>query len=59
MGPDNHSSPDEGELAPKTVSKEPYQKPAFRREAVFETMALSCGKVGATNFQCQYNRKTS
>ena len=51
MGPDNHSSPDEGELAPKTVSKEPYQKPAFRREAVFETMALSCGKVGATNFQ--------
>ena len=26
-------------------SKKPYQKPSFRFERVFETMALSCGKL--------------
>jgi hypothetical protein len=25
--------------------KKPYQKPSFRYEQVFETMALACGKV--------------
>jgi len=39
--------------------KKPYQKPAFRRERVFETMALSCGKIGATSAQCRSNRKNS
>jgi hypothetical protein len=33
--------------------KKPYQKPAFRHERVFETHALSCGKVGATQGLCQ------
>jgi hypothetical protein len=59
MGPDNHLSPDEGELASETVSKEPYQKPAFRREPVFETMALSCGKISATSASCHSNRNNS
>ena len=27
------------------AGKKPYQKPEFRYERVFETMALSCGKV--------------
>ncbi len=36
-----------------------YQKPAFRCERVFETMALSCGKVGPTQEQCKFNRKSS
>lgn len=36
-----------------------YQKPAFRFERVFETTALSCGKVNSTQFQCRFNRKTS
>ncbi len=27
------------------VNKRPYEKPAFSRESVFETMALACGKV--------------
>jgi hypothetical protein len=39
--------------------KKTYQKPAFRHERVFETMALSCGKVNPTEFQCRFNRKTS
>jgi hypothetical protein len=39
--------------------KKPYQKPEFRYERVFETMALSCGKVSPTEFQCRFNRKSS
>lgn len=39
--------------------KKPYQKPEFRHEKVFETMALSCGKVSPTEFQCRFNRKNS
>jgi hypothetical protein len=39
--------------------KKPYTKPEFRYEKVFETMALSCGKVSPTEFQCRFNRKTS
>jgi hypothetical protein len=40
-------------------AKKPYIKPAFRVERVFETSALSCGKVGPTQTQCRINRKTS
>jgi hypothetical protein len=39
--------------------KKPYQKPEFRFERVFETMALSCGKTSPTEFQCRFNRKSS
>ena len=39
--------------------KKPYQKPAFRSERVFETMALACGKINATLAQCKANRKNS
>jgi hypothetical protein len=39
--------------------KKPYQKPEFRYERVFETMALSCGKVVITEFQCRLNRRAS
>jgi hypothetical protein len=42
-----------------TRRRKPYQKPAFRFERVFETMALSCGKMTSTQFQCRFNRKTS
>jgi hypothetical protein len=53
--------------APQTASgqqaaqraKKPYQKPAFRFERVFETMALTCGKVNTTQPQCHFNRKLS
>ncbi len=40
-------------------TKKPYQKPAFRFEKVFETMALACGKINPTQFQCHFNRKNS
>ena len=40
-------------------AKRPYQKPAMRREKVFETTALSCGKVRETQSGCAHNRKTS
>jgi len=40
-------------------SKLPYQKPAFRYEGVFETMALACGKINATQSQCRSVTKLS
>jgi hypothetical protein len=40
-------------------AKRPYQKPAFQHERVFETMALSCGKINPTQGACHSNRKTS
>jgi hypothetical protein len=43
-----------------TRTRKPYQKPAFRFERVFETMALTCGKVQSTQFQCRFGgRKNS
>lgn len=43
----------------RVEGKKPYDKPAFRFERVFETMALSCGKVNPTQGACSSNRKTS
>jgi hypothetical protein len=40
-------------------SKRSYVKPAFQHEKVFETMALTCGKLGPTQAQCRFNRRTS
>ena len=45
--------------AEPTRSRKPYQKPAFRFERVFETTALSCGKVSPTQSHCRFNPKTS
>jgi hypothetical protein len=45
--------------APGVHGKRAYQKPAFRHERVFETMALACGKINATQGQCRSNRKNS
>jgi hypothetical protein len=39
--------------------KKPYQKPARRREKVFETSALACGKVSGTQQQCKQSKKQS
>ncbi len=46
-----------GAEAPR--SKRPYHKPALRYERVFETRALTCGKVQTTQASCAHNRKTS
>jgi hypothetical protein len=40
-------------------AKKPYSKPAFRSERVFETSALSCGKITSTQSGCGLNRKQS
>jgi len=39
--------------------KKLYQKPAFRHERVFETQALSCGKIVASQGLCQSVQKSS
>jgi len=43
----------------KKQSKKTYTKPAFRFERVFETQALSCGKVHPFASGCHSNRKNS
>ncbi len=42
----------------KMPGRKPYAKPAFRFERVFETQALSCGKLDTAS-QCSRNRKAS
>jgi hypothetical protein len=50
---------EEAKLRPEpTQARKPYTKPAFRYERVFETQALSCGKIGGES-QCHRNKKTS
>ncbi len=40
-------------------AKKPYVKPTVRHERVFETMALSCGKVQSSQGSCRFNRRAS
>jgi hypothetical protein len=40
-------------------ARKPYQKPEFRFERAFETMALACGKISPSQPQCRFNRKSS
>jgi hypothetical protein len=59
---DDNQTPREKQRQPGNASKAKklYQKPAFRYERVFETLALSCGKVVVTQGTCQgASRKTS
>jgi hypothetical protein len=39
--------------------RKPYEKPEVRFERVFETLAMSCGKVQTTQASCSHNRKAS
>jgi len=41
------------------TAKKPYHKPAVRYERVFETSALTCGKVQTSQAGCHQVRKTS
>jgi hypothetical protein len=45
--------------AGRRTAKEPYLKPEFRYEQAFETMALACGKMRASQGLCRFNRKNS
>jgi hypothetical protein len=57
----NNRAPHEKEQQPGNADKgkKLYQKPAFRYERAFETLALSCGKTSASTITCQVNRKNS
>ena len=39
--------------------RRPYERPAVVSDEVFETMALSCGKIAGTQQACNMQRKTS
>jgi len=43
----------------QSAKRKPYQKPAFRHERVFETMALQCGKTNNGVPHCMQMKKTS
>ena len=59
------STPDRGSTRrdegpdPSARARQPYVKPAFVREDVFETTALACGKINPTIRQCNLVRKNS
>lgn len=60
MSSDNQHANRDGESAAGSAAvKKPYQKPAFTREQVFETMALACGKINPTSGACKSVRKSS
>lgn len=54
--PQSHMG-NEKRKVPKT--KKPYQKPSFKHEKVFETMALACGKINPTQGACKAIKKNS
>jgi hypothetical protein len=39
--------------------RKPYHRPTVRYERVFETQALTCGKVHTTQRSCHESRKAS
>jgi hypothetical protein len=43
----------------KPNARRAYVKPQVRHERVFETQALSCGKVSPVQGTCSINRKNS
>ena len=52
---DRRASP----LEARQAVRKPYRKPEVRHEQVFETRALTCGKVYSTQGACHYNRRHS
>jgi len=52
-------NPGKNASAGRGAVKHPYNKPEFRFERVFETMALACGKIEKMPGQCRFNRKNS
>lgn len=56
--PEDNSKTASSDQGPSSTKK-PYEPPQVRHERVFETMALSCGKVQSTQGSCRHNRKAS
>lgn len=52
---DRRASP----LKAQPAVRKPYRKPEVRHEQVFETRALTCGKVQTTQGACHFERKHS
>ena len=48
-----------GPLEAQPAARKPYHKPAVRHEQVFETRALTCGKINDTQASCHVNKKAS
>ena len=59
MNDSDNSIRDASDAENERADRKPYQKPAFRQERLFETSALSCGKVQSTQSSCHSNQKTS
>ena len=59
MAEQDWNTGNENAVESRCMAKKAYQEPAFRHEQVFETMALSCGKLQATQLTCRFNRHTS
>jgi len=53
------SDPLDATDAARAPARKPYEKPAFVREKVFETMALACGKINPTSGACKAVKKNS
>jgi hypothetical protein len=54
--PQNHSI---GSITDETDGREPYESPRLESEELFEVLALACGKVQPTNFNCQRLNRAS
>jgi len=59
MANGNPVGPEDKRLIQKKQPKKPYTKPAFRFERVFETQALSCGKLQGQTGPCVAHRNAS
>lgn len=59
MANGNPVRPDDKLETEQKQTKKTYVKPAFRFERVFETQALTCGKVMGQSSQCNAFSKTS
>ncbi len=59
MTPPKSSDMDHDPAASEGSAKKAYEKPAFVREQVFETMALACGKINPTSGPCKAVKKSS
>lgn len=59
MMEDNRPSESKMMARNKPAGKKSYQKPAFRHERVFETMALVCGKTAGVQGRCNVVKKNS
>ena len=53
------SGSDDVSAEAKGRRRKPYEKPAFVKEQLFETMALACGKTNPTIGQCKAVKKNS